>query len=122
MKEKFQGELCVAQGMGWFDDQLNFDSSMYVTDISSLPIAADLDVEGEKMTGCLEELMEKATEMGLDECWDDVSDDDKAILEPMFRSAASAYCFREVMGDSCSTMMESMVGREQEEEGEEEEE
>ena len=37
------------------------------------------------MTGCLADLMEKANEMGLDECWDDVSDDDKAILEPMFR-------------------------------------
>merc|ERR1712130_230766 len=31
MKEKFEDELCVAQGMGWFDDQLNFDSSMYST-------------------------------------------------------------------------------------------
>ena len=29
--------------------------------------------------------MEKANEMGLDECWDEVSDDDKAVLEPMFR-------------------------------------
>ena len=37
------------------------------------------------MTGCLEELMDKANEMGLDECWDDVSDEDKAVLEPMFR-------------------------------------
>ena len=26
----FPGELCVAQGMGWFDDQLNFDSSVSV--------------------------------------------------------------------------------------------
>merc|ERR1712088_426513 len=122
MREKFEDELCVAQGMGWYDDQLNFDSSMYSTDISSLPIASDLDAEGERMTGCLDDLMEKATEMGLDECWDDVSDTDKLILEPMFRSAASAYCFREVMGDSCSSLIESMVGREQEgEEGEEEE-
>ena len=38
------------------------------------------------MTGCLDELMEKATEMGLDECWDEVSDDDKLVLEPIFRS------------------------------------
>merc|ERR1739842_291683 len=106
MREKFQGELCVAQGMGWFDDQLNFDSSMYNTDISSLPIAADLDVEGEKMTGCL----------------DEVSDEDKLVLEPIFRSAASAYCFREVMGNSCTSLIEGMLGREQEgEEGEEEE-
>ena len=30
------------------------------------------------MTGCLDELMDKANEMGLDECWDDVSDEDKA--------------------------------------------
>ena len=37
------------------------------------------------MTGCLADLMEKADEMGLDECWDDVSDEDKAVLEPMFR-------------------------------------
>ena len=37
------------------------------------------------MTGCLDELMEKANEMGLDECWDEVSDEDKAVLEPMFR-------------------------------------
>ena len=37
------------------------------------------------MTGCLDELMDKANEMGLDECWDDVSDEDKAVLEPMFR-------------------------------------
>ena len=37
------------------------------------------------MTGCLDKLMEKANEMGLDECWDDVSDADKLILEPMFR-------------------------------------
>merc|ERR1719225_2065997 len=29
MKEKFQDELCVAQGMGWFDDQLSFDSTIY---------------------------------------------------------------------------------------------
>merc|ERR1739846_77094 len=114
MREKFQGELCVAQGMGWFDDQLNLDSSMYNADISSLPIAADLDVEGERMTGCLDELMEKANEMGLDERWDEVSDDDKAVLEPMFRSAASAYCFRETMGESCSSMIESKLGRESE--------
>ena len=38
------------------------------------------------MTGCLDELMEKATEMGLDECWDEVSDKDKLVLEPIFRS------------------------------------
>ena len=38
------------------------------------------------MTGCLDELMEKATEMGLDECWDEVSDEDKLVLEPIFRS------------------------------------
>ena len=38
------------------------------------------------MTGCLDELMEKATEMGLDECWDEVSDEDKPVLEQMFRS------------------------------------
>merc|ERR1719318_2086917 len=45
MKEKFQDELCVAQGMGWFDDQLNFDASMYSTDIGSLDarVASDLD-------------------------------------------------------------------------------
>ena len=24
----FPDELCVAQGMGWFDDQLNFDSTV----------------------------------------------------------------------------------------------
>merc|ERR1712066_802157 len=126
MKEKFQDELCVAQGMGWFDDQLNFDSTIYNQDIGSLDarVAADLDVEGERMTGCLDELMEKANEMGLDECWDEVSDDDKAVLEPMFRSAASAYCFRETMGESCSSMIGSKLGREEEEveEGEEEEE
>ena len=40
---------------------------------------------GESMTGCLDELMDKANEMGLDECWDEVSDEDKAVLEPMFR-------------------------------------
>jgi len=123
MKEKFQDELCVAQGMGWFDDQLNFDSSMYSNDLSSLDarVAEDLDVEGERMTSCLDELMEKANEMGLDECWDNVSDDDKEILEPMFRSAASAYCFRDIMGESCSSLIESKLGREEEEEGEEEE-
>ena len=76
---------------------------IYNQDIGSLDarVAADLDVEGgrfynhikeltlwpsgERMTGCLDELMEKANEMGLDECWDEVSDDDKAVLEPMFR-------------------------------------
>merc|ERR1712088_1094266 len=122
MREQFQDELCIAQGMGWFDDQLNFDSTMYYDDIGSLhaSVASDLDVGGAKMTGCLADLMEKAEEMGLDECWDDVSDDDKAILEPMFRSAASAYCFRQTMGESCSTMLEGMLGRESEE-GEEEE-
>merc|ERR1712228_1009940 len=62
MKEKFQDELCVAQGMGWFDDQLNFDSTIYNQDIGSLDarVAADLNVEGERMTGCLDELMEEA--------------------------------------------------------------
>ena len=44
------------------------------------------------MTGCLADLMEKANEMGLDECWDDVSDDDKAILEPMFRLEKYNFC------------------------------
>ena len=44
-----------------------------------------LTLPGESMTGCLDELMDKANEMGLDECWDDVSDEDKAVLEPMFR-------------------------------------
>jgi len=123
MKEKFQDELCVAQGMGWFDDQLNFDASMYSTDIGSLDarVASDLDPAGESMTGCLDELMDKANEMGLDECWDDVSDEDKAVLEPMFRSAASAYCFRQIMAESCTSMIESRLGREQEEEEEEEE-
>ena len=77
------------------------DVQMYNTDISSLPVATDLDVEGvlsciwrieigmflpgEVMTGCLDELMEKASQMGLDECWDEVSDEDKQILEPIFR-------------------------------------
>ena len=44
-----------------------------------------MTLPGESMTGCLDELMDKANEMGLDECWDDVSDEDKAVLEPMFR-------------------------------------
>jgi len=39
----------------------------------------------------------------------------------MFRSAASAYCFREIMAESCTSMIESRLGREQEEEEEEEE-
>ena len=71
----FLDELCVAQGMGWFDDQLNFDASvspsvfliyqgrsfiekmrgsylstlqMYSTDIGSLDarVASDLDPAG----------------------------------------------------------------------------
>ena len=78
---------------------------MYSTDIGSLDarVASDLDpagreslnhlsrrvynvyLAGESMTGCLDELMDKANEMGLDECWDEVSDEDKAVLEPMFR-------------------------------------
>ena len=85
---------------------------MYYDDIGSLhaSVASDLDVggaqwiiltikiemfqpcSGAKMTGCLADLMEKANEMGLDECWDDVSDDDKAILEPMFRLKRYNFC------------------------------
>ena len=77
---------------------------MYNNDISSLPVASALDVEGvlccilrieietlalqpsgEMMTGCLDKLIEKGNEMGLDKCWDELSDDDKEILELVFR-------------------------------------
>ena len=54
------------------------------------------------MTGCLDELMEKANEMGLDECWDEVSDEDKAVLEPMFR--LHLYFFSMWTGSSLDTL------------------
>ena len=61
---------------------------------------------GESMTGCLDELMDKANEMGLDECWDDVSDEDKADLEPMFRLHTILFqCMEEVV----STILRSSL-------------
>ena len=41
------GELCIAQGMGWFDDQLNFDISVSLYFIflwSNLKFDVDVDI------------------------------------------------------------------------------
>merc|ERR1719289_766429 len=101
--EKYAGEICVFQELGWMDSEMNEMKEVIQADIDTLPPNIAEALNGDEYEKCLEEVEEKMKSMDkkYKKCEDKYEEEEKARLEELFTGIAETECFKYVFKNSC---------------------
>merc|ERR1719402_1697596 len=109
--EKYAGEICVFQELGWMDSEMNEMKEVIQADIDTLPPSIAEALNGEEYEKCLEEAEEKMKSMDkkYKKCEDKYYEEDKARLVELFTGIAETECFKVVFKNSCESYVKDKL-------------
>merc|ERR1712168_480999 len=107
--EKYAGEICVFQELGWMDSDMNEMEEVIQADIDTLPTEIAEALKGDQYEECLamaEEKM-KRMEKKYKKCMEKYDDEEKARLNELFTGIAETECFMAVFKKSCGSYVKN---------------
>merc|ERR1712215_193446 len=105
--EKYAGEICVFQELGWMDSDMNEMEEVILADIETLPTEIKEPLMGDEYEECLlwaEEKM-KSMDKKYKKCEKTYNDEDKEKLVELFTGIAETECFMYVFKKSAGSYM-----------------
>merc|ERR1719348_2469015 len=105
--EKYAGEICVFQELGWMDSDMNEMEEVILADIETLPTEIKEPLMGDEYEECLlmaEEEM-KSMDKKYKKCMKKYNDEDKEKLVELFTGIAETECFMYVFKKSAGSYM-----------------
>merc|ERR1711862_739512 len=107
--EKYAGEICVFQELGWMDSDMNEMEEVIQADIDTLPTEIAEALKGDQYEECLamaEEKM-KSMEKKYNKCLKKYDEEEKARLDELFTGIAETECFMAVFKKSCGSYVKN---------------
>merc|ERR1719309_1892759 len=105
--EKYAGEICVVQELGWMDSDMNEMEEVILADIETLPTEIKEPLMGDEYKECLLMAEEKMKSMDKEykNCEDEYDDEEKERLVELFTGIAETECFMYVFKKSAGSYM-----------------
>jgi len=106
--DKYAGEICFFQELGWLDNDMNSDDAKILKDINTLPRLISEALTGDGYTACVAKLEKKIIEMGK-KCSDKYTENEKDQLVEMINAVAHTECFDTIFNKSCMKYISNSV-------------
>merc|ERR1711962_880816 len=107
--EKYAGEICVFQELGWMDSDMNEMEEVILADIETLPTEIKEPLMGDEYEECLLWAEEKMKSMDKKykkyKCEEKYNDEEKERLVELFTGIAETECFMYVFKKSAGSYM-----------------
>merc|ERR1712168_1010738 len=103
--EKYAGEICVFQELGWMDSDMNEMEEVILADIETLPDEIEEPLKGDEYEECLlfaEEKM-KSMDKKYKKCVKKYNEEEKDRLAELFTGIAETECFMYVFKKSAGS-------------------
>jgi len=102
--EKYAGEICVFQELGWMDSDMNEMEEVIQADIDTLPTDIADALKGDPYAECLAMAEKKMESMAKKyNCEGKYDEEEKARLDELFTGIAETECFMYVFKESCGS-------------------
>merc|ERR1719206_917991 len=106
--EKYAGEICVFQELGWMDSDMNEMEEVIQADIDTLPTDIADALKGGDYEDCLAMAKEKMKSMDKKyNCEGKYDEEEKARLDELFTGIAETECFMHVFKKSCGSYVKN---------------
>merc|ERR1719431_1148089 len=109
--EKYAGEICVFQELGWMDSDMNEMKEVIQADIDTLPNEISEALKGDEYEECLVKAEEKMKSMDkkYEKCKDKYEEEEQARLKELFTGIAETECFKIVFKNSCGSYVKNKL-------------
>merc|ERR1711942_382724 len=106
--EKYAGEICVFQELGWMDSDMNEMEEVIQADIDTLPTDIADALKGDDYEDCLNIAKEKIESMDKKyNCEGKYDEEEEARLDELFTGIAETECFMHVFKKSCGSYVKN---------------
>merc|ERR1719376_545630 len=109
--EKYAGEICVFQELGWMDSDMNEMEEVILADIETLPNEIKEPLKGDEYEECLlfaEEKM-KSMDKKYKKCMKKYNEEEKEKLAALFTGIAETECFMYVFKKSAGSYVKDNI-------------
>merc|ERR1712212_1011769 len=109
--EKYAGEICVFQELGWMDSDMKEMEEVIQADMDTLPTEIAEALKGDEYEECLVRAEEKMKSMDKNykKCEDKYDEEEEARLMELFTGIAETECFKYVFKNSCESYVKDKL-------------